>query len=165
MISDQQNPIYNFIGHDQLLHELNSSRVIFNPYKIWSILILNAWLKNNSFSVDDRESRQFKHLKNGRIEVFMQETNCNSIDYNEVLNEENDLKLLLSAYSKLDRETKGKATLIEGRLKDESIKKLSFQKSEMIIHIKSNLFDSYNKKVNIFRKNLNVLRKVFKIVK
>jgi asparagine synthase (glutamine-hydrolysing) len=135
MLKEKILPIENFISFEELEQELYSTKVAFNPYKVWSILILNSWLKVNSFSTENKNQLDPVELILSNVRILWRR-NIHQIANPKILQlEDEKLRLYLSAITKANLENKRNSLLIFSDLSKQILRKNIGKKYYQIIHI------------------------------
>lgn len=161
MLAEKNLPIENFISFEQLEYELETSKIYFNPYKVWSLLVLNSWLKVNSFSAEKKNQIEPTEIFHSNIRILINK-NHNPIRDPEILKvEEETLRVYLSAIAKVNIEKDGNSLLILGYINKNILRKLLKGKYSSIIHIANRLWSNNPIKIIIGYSIKNIIRKIW----
>ena len=142
MLTEKFLPIENFISFEQLEQELELSKLAFNPYKVWSILILNSWLKVNSFSNENKIQREPVEFAHPNINILYN-INNNQMKISKILQlEDETLRVYLSAIAKIRIEKYDNTLLILGHTSKNILRNVFNKKYSNIIYITNRFWDT-----------------------
>jgi hypothetical protein len=161
MLAEKNLPIENFISFEQLEYELEASKIFFDPYRVWSLLVLNSWLKVNSFSAEKKNQIEPTEIFHSNIRILINK-NHNPIRDPEILKvEEETLRVYLSAIAKVNIEKEGNSLLILGYINKKILRKLLKGKYSSIIHIANRPWSNNPIKIIIGFSIKNIIRNIW----
>jgi hypothetical protein len=142
MLTEKVLPIENFISFEQLEQELELSRLAFNPYKVWSLLILNSWLKVNSFSNENKIQQEPVEFAHPNINILYN-INNNQMKISKILQlEDETLRVYLSAIAKIRIEKYSNTLLILGYTSKNILRNVFNKRYSNIIYISNRFWDT-----------------------
>ena len=160
MLKEKILPIENFISFENLEQELAASKVAFNPYKVWSILILNSWLKLNSFSTENKIQHEPVEFSHSNIHILYNR-NSNQIRSPKILKlEEEILRLYLSAITKINKEKESKSLLILGYTSKNILRKVLDKRYSKVIYIANKFWETNQIRIVFYSSIKSTLKKI-----